>query len=84
MFPGDGQERGDGPPNLVVRDRGFIRAFQAKLQAGDIASVERRRERVGERREAVAAEIGRADQVEPAAGRVARRVCRGRAQNLPW
>jgi len=54
------------------------------LQAGDIACVERRCERVGERQEAVAAEIGRADQVEPAAGRVARRVCRGRAQNLPW
>jgi len=47
------------------------RPLEAQLQAGDIARAERGLQRTGERIEALAVEVGRGDQVEPAARRIA-------------
>ncbi len=92
MGLGDRQQPLGGAADVVVGGGGFDPvgvggAFQAKLQAGNVARAECFFERAGEGVELVTVEVGRADQVEAAAGivpvRAARVGCPG-DQNLPW
>jgi len=72
-----------GPSNRVIGRWCILRAFQTKLQACDVPRRQRVFKRLREGVEAVAVEIGRADQVEAAAWGFCRTfgwVC---DQNLP-
>ncbi len=74
MGPGDGQQAfgraADGVVEGVGLDIVYHWPFEAQLQAGDIAGAERGLKCAGKRIEALAVEVGRGDQVKPAACRI--------------